>query len=288
MLADLDETIKDLLVAEMPIKNGEIDVNFDQPKREWSARLTKPTVNFFLYDMRQNVQLRQFQWERVPNRNGRPNHAALKRPPIRLDCHYMITAWANEAEDEHRLLTRTLLALFRFPKLPPDQLKGRLGDQEFDVTAQLASHDKLTNAAEIWSALDNELRPSISYLVTVTLDPWTPIEEPIVRGLGVRVDRTEFDPDHPAPATPESVADPGAPMTTIAGTVRRDGAVVADVRVALAGAGLSAVTGNDGRFRIRGVSPGVYTLQATPPDGDGVAIERTVPIEDDDYDIDLS
>ena len=47
MLADLDESIRKLLIEELPIKNGEIDVKFEQPKREWSAKLTKPTVNFF-------------------------------------------------------------------------------------------------------------------------------------------------------------------------------------------------------------------------------------------------
>jgi hypothetical protein len=66
MIADLDETIRQLLIAELPIKNGEIDVSFDQPKREWSARLSKPAVNFFLYDMRENATLRQHQWERMP------------------------------------------------------------------------------------------------------------------------------------------------------------------------------------------------------------------------------
>ena len=37
MIADLDETIRQLLITEMPIENGEIDVTFDQPKREWSS-----------------------------------------------------------------------------------------------------------------------------------------------------------------------------------------------------------------------------------------------------------
>ena len=58
MIADLDETLQQLLKNELPIKNGEIDIKFEQPKREWSARLSKPTVNFFLYDLRENVKLR--------------------------------------------------------------------------------------------------------------------------------------------------------------------------------------------------------------------------------------
>ena len=58
MIADLDETIRQLIVKELPIRNNEIDIAFDQPKREWSARLTKPTINLFMYDLRENVQYR--------------------------------------------------------------------------------------------------------------------------------------------------------------------------------------------------------------------------------------
>ena len=81
MIADLDETIRQLLIAEIPIRNGEIDIKFDQPKREWSARLTRPTINFFLYDVRENVILRRHQWEKIgaDGNGGAALRAALKR-----------------------------------------------------------------------------------------------------------------------------------------------------------------------------------------------------------------
>jgi hypothetical protein len=110
MLADLDETLRQLLMAEIPVKNGEVEISFDQPKREWSGRLSRPTLNLFLYDVRENNVLRQHQWERLPdNGDGR---AHLKRSPL-SDCFYMLTTWAAEPDDEHRLLTRAMLALFR-------------------------------------------------------------------------------------------------------------------------------------------------------------------------------
>ena len=171
MLEDLDETIRQLLIAEMPVKNGEIEISFDQPKREWSARLSKPTLNLFLYDVRENNTLRQHQWERLPG-NGSNGSARLKRTPFRVDCTYMLTTWASIPEDEHRLMTRCLLALFRFPILPEDRLVGDLRNPPFDIQAFLARHDRLTNPAEVWSALDNEMRPSVSYIVTLALDPW--------------------------------------------------------------------------------------------------------------------
>ena len=181
MFDDLDETIRQLLLAELPVKNGEIDISFDQPKREWSARIARPTVNLFLYDVRDNPQLRAHQWEAAPP-NGRGDAMTrLKRTPLRLDCFYMLTTWATEPDDEHRLLARALMALFRFPILPEDRLVGTLKNQPFEIQARLASHDRLTNPAEVWSSLDNEMRPSISYLVTVSLDPWTEVTVPLVR-----------------------------------------------------------------------------------------------------------
>ena len=78
MITDLDETIRQIMRAELPIKNGEIDVKFEQPKREWSARLSKPTVNFYLYDVRENHVLRQHHWEQIRSKNGKTNLADHK------------------------------------------------------------------------------------------------------------------------------------------------------------------------------------------------------------------
>jgi hypothetical protein len=98
MIDDLDEVLRQLLIREIPIKNGEVDIAFDQPSREWSAKLSRPTLNLFLYDARENQKLRQTQpmWEVERQQN---NTAVRHRRPARLDLHYMITAWAADPED---------------------------------------------------------------------------------------------------------------------------------------------------------------------------------------------
>ena len=104
MFHDLDEALRQLLVREMPIRNGEVDIRFDQPTREWSARLSRPTLNLFLYDLRENLKLRASQqWTITRNKDG---SATQRRTPARMDLHYMLTAWAREADDEHNLLAR--------------------------------------------------------------------------------------------------------------------------------------------------------------------------------------
>lgn len=284
MLADLDESIKKLLVAEIPIKNGEIDVKFDQPKREWSAKLAKPTINFFLYDVRENVVLRQHQWEQI-KQNGGPHLdlAHLKRTPFRVDCYYMITAWAAEPDDEHRLLSRVLMALFRHPVLEDTFLVGDMQGQAFDIQGRVASHDKLTNPAEVWSALDNEMRPSISYLVTVAMDPWQEVIGPPVRTFTMRTGLSP-DPRH-------SSLEPGTSMAAealyIGGYVLQKGQPQPGIRVEIRERGLVDVTDSDGRFRLGGLLDGNYTLVATPESGKAKELKITVPNTKGNYDIEL-
>jgi hypothetical protein len=263
MIADLDETLRQLLIAEIPVKNGEVEISFDQPKREWSGRLSRPSINLFLYDVRENNVLRQHQWERLPdNGDGR---AHLKRSPFRVDCFYMLTTWAAEPDDEHRLLTRALLALFRFPILTNDRLVGSLKNPPFEIQARLAAHDRLTNPAEVWSSLDNELRPSVSYIVTLALDPWKEITGPVVKTLTLRTGeafklpqerfyRQDVEPDE---------------IVFIGGTVRdkAKGVPQAGIDVALKGTGYIGKTDDQGNFIFRGLQPGDYTLVAWFPEG---------------------
>jgi hypothetical protein len=284
MIADLDETLRQLLIAELPIKNGEVEVSFDQPKREWSSRLTRPTVNLFLYDLRENPVLRHHGLEQIAN--GRPpnNNAQLKRTPFRVDCFYMLTTWAAEPEDEHRLMTRAMLALFRFPVLPEERLVGGMRHQPFEIQARLAVHDRLTNPAEVWASLDNEMRPSVPYLVTLALDPWTEVFGPIVRTLTFRLGQPVALPRQ------RRLGEIETEMTFIGGTVRSKAAghnPISGIDVAIKGTGLFDHTDERGRFTLGSMPAGEYILVAWPPEGKPSEKKIAVPARDGDYDLEL-
>ncbi|MDF1512930.1 MAG: Pvc16 family protein [Anaerolineae bacterium] len=286
MLADLDETIRKLLIAEIPIRNSDVDVSFEQPKREWSARLAKPAINLFLYDVRENNILRQHQWERLDN-NGRPKSEgiALKRTPMRVDCSYIMTTWAADPEDEHRLLTRAMLVLFRFPTLPNKYLTGAVQNPPFDIQARLASHDKLTEPTDLWNVLDNEMHPSVSYMITLALDPWTEITGPLVRTRILRFGPSTSLPDYQELSTDAGWVD----MITIGGTVRTKSGdePAAGFEVAIKGTGLFTTTDSQGRFRLGSVPPGSYTLVVWLPDGKMKQKKVTIPTEDGNYDMEV-
>lgn len=289
MIADLDETLRQLLVSEMPIKNGEIEISFHQPKREWSTRLTKPTVNLYLYDLRENPTLRAPQWERLPDREGNGKNASQKRSPMRIDCFYMLTTWAAEPDDEHRLLTRSLMTLFRFPLLPKESMIGSLQNQEFDTPVRLANHDRLTNPAELWGSLDNEVRPSVSLLVTLALDPWEEISGPIVRTLILRSgQRREL------PGRPQLQEGAISEMVDIGGTVwlgGKTGQPATGIDIAIKGTGLFTKTDHQGRFILGSLPPGEYTLVAWGSEGKmrqkNIHLSAQGSQEDHDYDLEL-
>src|SRR5215208_1360645 len=78
MLADLDETLRSLLKRELERHGFDgVEVAFDAPAREWSGQLSSPTVNLFLYDLRESQDARQSEWSTHSGNGG----ARDVRPP---------------------------------------------------------------------------------------------------------------------------------------------------------------------------------------------------------------
>jgi hypothetical protein len=58
MLPLPDDVLRRLLTQQMPADMGQVAFNFDQPTRETSAPWGGPTLNLFLYDLRENAKMR--------------------------------------------------------------------------------------------------------------------------------------------------------------------------------------------------------------------------------------
>lgn len=254
MIDEIDEVLRQLLIQEMPIKNGEIDISFDQPRREWSARLSRPTLNLFLHDLNENRKLRQAQpmWD-VERNNGT---AIFRRKAVRMDLHYMITAWANEPEDEHRLLTRALMSLFRHPHLPAELLTEGLQNQPVPIAVMVAQSEELRNPADLWSAMDNEQRPAITCVVTVALDPYQPTTTPLVRDRELRIGPSQ-DPKSQQLDAGEGTVDR---FWTVGGRLRT-AKPLDEVRLTLLEKQQDIPLQSEGRFSVGNLRSGEYTLE---------------------------
>jgi uncharacterized protein DUF4255/carboxypeptidase family protein len=270
VFADLDETIRQLLIKEVPLDLSEVDVSFEAPDRDWSGRLSRPTINCFLYDIRENLDLRATDFETFRS-NGKGTSSS-KRVPARIDATYQITIWARAPEDEHQLLWRVLAVLFRNPILSESILQGGLKDQIFPTPAKIIQPNQArANPAELWQSIDNRIRPALTYTVTVPLDPEIEFTDPMVFTRRMRI----FGGD----------GSPAAEAIQISGRVyagKSREAGVPNATVTLRESGASVITDAEGRFAFR-VVEGTSHLSVVTPDGKEVQREIAVPAAE--YDI---
>ena len=171
MIQDVDDTLKELLVQKVPIEHRVIDIKFDMPNKEWSAAVTKPTINLFLYDVRENHELRSSQ--RTITRNG--NAGVERRAPVRMDLSYLITAWTTDIADEHQLLGRVLSTLLQFPLLAAEVLKGAMQTQPLPVQAWIAQPERLPNPWEFWGHMDHGMKAGLNFVLTTSFQPVPPV-----------------------------------------------------------------------------------------------------------------
>jgi hypothetical protein len=264
MLADLDESLRALLKRELGRHGFDgAEVSFDAPSRDWSAKLTGPTVDLFLYDLQESADHRQRQIE------DRGRHAAHQvRPPLIVNCSYAVTAWTQDVQDEHRLLSQVLAILYAYPRLPSDALHERLrnGSQRYPVTGRVGQA-KAEGKADFWNAVGGQYKPSLEYVVTLSCDAGAVYERgPEVRSSVVRTEMIDA-----APGTSVELARAG-------GVVRDpDGRPVANVWVTLPELGRWASTDTDGGFALDRVPPGRHRIVARSATGAEAEGELAVP-----------
>ena len=237
MIDDLDRALSNLLVAELPtvverIEAGGFDITFDVPNRDTTSRLTRPTLNLFLYNVQENRALRPTPWETSRLNGGYQD----RRPPVRIECSYLVTAWSNEVEDEHRLLTGAARVFFRHLSLPLESFEGEM-PEGYEIPLMVAQPGAVKDIVDIWSVLDNDLRPSVRVSVTIPLELDVRREGPLALERRIRM--------------PPPVAIPADRPVNLSGRLVRAGETVAGAQVRMDRSG--ATSREDGTFELRGV-----------------------------------
>jgi hypothetical protein len=222
MIHDVDESLR-ALVRRDALNGSDVDLALDAPTKDWAARRNRPTVDLYLYDIREDLERRQVAWEPVRDENGRVTER--RPPPRRFRLSYIVTAWTQRPEDEHRLLSALLSCFLRHEVVPRDLLSGSLADQELPVYLTVAlppGEDR--SISDVWSALGGELKPSLDLVVMAPFDVHRSLaaappvlEEPKIQVVGTgdgegqgegRSRRRRAVPTAPAPhpLTEETVA----------------------------------------------------------------------------------
>ena len=218
MIHDVDESLR-ALVRRDALNGSGVEVAFDAPTRDWVARRNSPVVNLYLYDIREDLSRRDTAWVDVRDASGRVTERRL--PPRRYRLSYLVTAWTNRPEDEHRLLSALLSGFVRHEYFPAELLQGSLEGEEIPVllTVALPPEDD-RKIADTWSALGGELKPSLDVVVTAPLNIARSIEAgpPVLEELRLAV--VSAAQSSAAADTPK----PGSRPTDGKGRTRRDAA----------------------------------------------------------------
>ncbi|HET9456390.1 MAG TPA: DUF4255 domain-containing protein [Candidatus Limnocylindrales bacterium] len=188
MIHDVDQLLEKI-VRRDALNGSSVELVFDAPTKDWVARRSGPAVDLYLYDIREDLERRVPAWEDVKDKAGEKT-TDRRLPPRRYRLAYLVTAWTQRPEDEHRLLSALLACFLRNAMLRPDELEGALGDADLPLyidVAQPPSQDR--SLADVWSALGGELKPSLDVIVTapMVVSRTAPFGPPVLLGptLGI-------------------------------------------------------------------------------------------------------
>lgn len=272
MLDDIHSALRRLLHDHGNMSPEIVDIRFEAPTRELMDRLLQPAVCLFLFEARENTELRQgnFQAVRV---NG---HSERRMPPRRMDLNYLVTAVSTEPSDEQELFWRVMVTLLKYQEIPEDVLPESLRGLEPAVTTRLWK-ETLANPLDLWSGLGARPHPSLLYTVTVPVDLDIAIQSPLVLTRSVRFRRANL-PD----VLPEERVSIGG---TVCDAARQP---VAGARVLVEGSAMEGTqTDAAGEFTLAipraDAASGAITLRIVAADGAAVRVPVRVP--GDVYDV---
>ncbi|MBY5164289.1 DUF4255 domain-containing protein [Salsipaludibacter albus] len=154
-----------------------------------------PTLNLFLYRVTPNPGWRNAS---LPSRNGHGDRIA--NPPLALDLHYLLTAYADEDFQAEILLGYAMHLLHERPVLDRAAIRRALDPSPLDTILPpafqaLAASDladqveavtvtpepmDTEEVSRLWAALQSKYRPTVGYVVTtVLIESRAPARDPL-------------------------------------------------------------------------------------------------------------
>ena len=306
MIADVDRSLRQLLLDEIDELTSELQIGFQPPDDAWRGHVATLTdglgapanaVNLYLVDIRENTKLRSNQRVRRRNEDG---FVEEQPAPRRLDCHYLVTTWSRAAVtppieptlDEHALLHEVAAILLRREALIPFEIFGGSLPPGFSpdladaaLPMAIASESGFSSYGEFWGTMgtDHRWKPSIYLIVTVPMPlesrlAGPPVTARVLRAPAgdppsqdLRIQIGGWVRDATLPVGPDGLAPP-----------------VAGAWVALessAGRHFTTTTDAQGRFTFRELSPGQVPLRAATAEHGEITTTTDVPSPGGGYDL---
>lgn len=185
MIHETDEGVR-LLLAEEGVPGAGVELAFDPPTTDWAAKRNSPTVSVFLYDIREDAGLRST--GAVEQRDEDGVVVGWLGAPHWFQLSYLVTAWTNRPQDEHRLLSAVLRGLIKHESFAERWLTGTLAELGLTVRMQAGGDmPEGRSVTDVWSALGGALKPSINLRITAPLaGERLPAGPPVTEGMLLR------------------------------------------------------------------------------------------------------
>jgi Pvc16 N-terminal domain len=159
----IDQTLEAFFRATVPLSAQDVDVSFEAPDRDWSAKLNRPTVNLFLWDIRRSSDRARTGVEEV-QRDGR----LVRRLALpRVELRYLATAWTADHGDERALLAGLMRAILAHNDVPAQFVAEPL--RELPPLALIMARSGEEHL-DLFKALEGQLKPGISVVVVTAVD----------------------------------------------------------------------------------------------------------------------
>jgi hypothetical protein len=188
MIHDVDQLLE-RIVRRDALNGSAVELVFDAPTKDWVARRNAPAVDLYLYDIREDLIRRAPAWEDI--RDESDHVSGRRQPPRRYRLAYLVTAWTQRTEDEHRLLASLLSCFIVNAMIQPSDLDGTLAKTDLPVYIDVAQPPTQERSiADVWSALGGELKPSLDVVVTAPLivDRGATFGPPVLEAPNLRVE----------------------------------------------------------------------------------------------------
>jgi hypothetical protein len=189
MIDVLDEMIRTLLLAKVPQLTDALQIRFEPPGSDWTDYLSDQSaggdpllgVNCYPVELRENASLRSNEMLQTE----RAGMLVREPAPMRVDVHYLVTAWdsAKMSEtlepgiEEQKLLYAVLAALVLATPLnatriyPPGSVPATVpaAIKDFDLPTRVVPPDGYAKLAEFWGSMGATIRwrPAVYLVVTL-------------------------------------------------------------------------------------------------------------------------
>jgi hypothetical protein len=168
MIHEVDETLRSIVKRDV-INGSDIEVVFEAPTKDWASRRNTPTIDMYLYDIREDIKRRQHGEVEIRDESGRIT--GRRQIPRIFKLSYLITAWTQRPEDEHRLLSGMLACFLRNDRIPLDWMTAALQENGWPLNVSIALPPPEDRAlSDVWSALGGELKPSLDLVIITPID----------------------------------------------------------------------------------------------------------------------